>query len=149
MKKTLLLTIAFMVFIMVCGGCAAHSEPSVNLNELVSAPEQFNGKTVTVDGIYINGWEFTILTEGITFTVSGDSKELKAVGDSIWFAGFLSQDIRDRLYSYTSPGAGPQRYGKIRVTGLFESGGKYGNMNSYKYRITVEKAELLDWTPPE
>ncbi len=149
MKTIVLLSVSVFLACLFCGGCAARSELSASINELTSNPEQYNGKTVTVDGIYINGWESTVLAEGIAFIVGGDSKELEAVGDSIWFAGFLSQDIRDRLYSYTSPGAGPQRFGKIRVTGLFESNGKYGNMNAYKYRITVQKAELLDWTPPE
>jgi hypothetical protein len=131
------------------GGCGGGSQPTATLDELVTKPEQFDGKTVTVDGIYINSWESTELAGNIALTGSGDIKELKAAGTSIWFSGIIPLDISDKLYKHTSPLAGPQHYGKLRVTGLFEAGGKYGNNYLFKYRITVEKVELLDWKPAE
>jgi hypothetical protein len=130
-------------------GCAAKSKVSVTLNELISNPGQYNNQTVTVDGIYLNGWERTVLAEDIKFTGSNDPQELSAAGNAIWFAGMIPLKIRDKLYAHTSLEAGPQHYGKIRVTGLFETEGKYGYLSQYKYRITAAKVELLDWTPPE
>ena len=147
MKAIVFLSVILILLITFSGGCG--SSARVTFDELLSKQEQYNGKTVTIDGIYVNGWEWTILAENIAFIGSSDSKELKVVGNSIWFAGFLPQYVRDHLYQYTSPGAGPQHYGKIRVTGIFESGGKYGNMDAYKFRITASKVELLDWKSPE
>jgi hypothetical protein len=147
MKAIVLLTIILVLLITFYGGCG--SSAMVTFDELLAKPERYNGKTVTVDGIYVNGWEWTVLAGNIAFIGSSESKELKPVGNAIWFAGFLPQDVRDHLYQYTSPGAGPQHYGKVRVTGIFESGGKYGNMDAYRYRITASKVEFLDWTPPK
>jgi len=147
MKKVVLLTFT-LVLGLLCGGCGA-SQPTATFTDLVTKPAQYSGKTVTVDGIYINGWESTILADNITFTGSAGSRELKAPDNSIWFAGFLPLDISNKLYEYTSPLAGPQHYGKVRVTGIFETGGKYGNTYLFKYRITAQKVELLDWKPPQ
>ncbi len=140
-----LVLIVFAAFPIGCGG----SGVIVTLNDLVAQPQLYSGKTVTVEGIYLNDWAATVLAEEVRFSGNGDTKELMLYGNSIWFSGFLSKEIREKLYQYTSPEAGPQRYGKIRATGLFETEGKYGNMNQYRYRMTVESAELLDWTPPE
>lgn len=146
-RQSLYIVSMLLLFILVtgCGG----SGVDVTLAELVTQPQQYSGKIVTVEGIYLNGWGATILVENVQFTGSGDTKELEPVGNSIWFAGFLPKDIRADLYQYTSPEAGPEHYGKVKITGLFETEGDYGNMNQFKYRITIEKAELLNWTPPE
>jgi hypothetical protein len=148
MKSIGYLSVTLLLLNILCGGCAAHSRVSTTLTELVSQPDKFNDKTITVDGIYVIGWEWTVLADDIKFTGSGNPKELNVIGNSIWFAGIIPPDIMSRLYQYTSPAAGPQHFGKIRVTGRFESG-KYGNWDEYKYRITASKVELLDWTPPE
>jgi hypothetical protein len=147
--KILLVISAAIILVAFSGGCGGSPQPTATLNDLVTKPEQFSGKTVTVDGIYVNGWESTVLTENITFSGSSEARELKASENSIWFAGFVPLDISDKLYQHTSPLAGPQHYGKLRVTGLFETGGKYGNTYLFKYRITVKSVEMLDWTPPE
>jgi hypothetical protein len=149
MKAIVLLSVTLILLVIFSGGCRSGSKATVTFDELIAKPEQYNGKTVTVDGIYVNGWEWTILAGNIAFIGNGDSKELTVADNAIWFAGFLPQDVRDRLYQYTSPGAGPQHYGKVRVTGIFESGGKYGNIDAYKFRITASRVEILDWTPPK
>lgn len=140
-----LIMVGVFLTVISCGG----SGVNVTLAELVAQPQQYSGRTVTVEGIYLNDWAATVIAEDVRFTGGGDTKELILYGNSIWFSGFLSKEIRAELYQYTSPEAGPQRYGKIRATGLFETEGKYGNMNQYRYRITVDSAELLDWTPPQ
>jgi hypothetical protein len=139
------ITVLSVPFWCGCGGSGVNA----TLAELVTQPQQYSGKTVTVEGIYLNDWAVTVLADDVRFIGGGDTKELEIYGNSIWFSGFLSKEIREELYSYTSPEAGPQRYGKIRATGVFETEGKYGNMNQYRYRITVDSAELLDWTPPQ
>ncbi len=148
MKTIGLLAVALVLLSSLCG-CSRDGGPTVSFRELVSQPALYSGKTVTVDGIYVNGWEWTFLAGDITFTGSGDTKEIKPVGEAIWFSGFLPPGIRENLYEHYSLATDTVKYGKLRVTGIFETEGKYGNMNAYKYRITVEKVELLDWTPPE
>lgn len=38
--------------------------------------------------------------------------------------------------------------GKLTVSGLFETGAKYGQLDSYLYQITITRAEVLEWSPP-
>jgi hypothetical protein len=128
-----------------CGTGAA----LVSFSDLTSNPKQYSGKTVTVEGIYVRGWEWILLTDSVAFIGTGDARELRPVGESIWFAGLIPQDIQDNLYQYTSPAGDNSYFGKIKATGLFETEGKYGQMNRYKYRLTASKVELLEWTPPE
>jgi hypothetical protein len=148
MKHILWLAISLIIIILLCG-CGAKPAATVTLNDLISNPQQYNGKTVTVDGIYVSGWESMVLAEDIKFTVNGDFKELSVTGKPIWFAGSLPLDVQNKLYQNTSPTAGLQHFGKVKVTGLFEYGDNYGYGKIYKYRITATKVELLDWTPPK
>lgn len=149
MKKNIVLYFSLFILTLFLSGCGGNSAASATLDDLVSHPEQYSGKTVIVEGIYINGWEWTVLADGIAFLGDEKPKELTIVGNSIWFAGIIPLETRNQLYDYTSPGAGQQHFGKLRVTGLFESGGKYGYLSQYKNRITADKVELLDWAPPE
>jgi hypothetical protein len=149
MKAISLFSILIVVLLFLSGGCSAASKATVTFDELISNAEKYNGKTVTVDGIYVSSFEATVLAGNIQFTPNGESEELTTVGSAIWFAGFLPQEVRDKLYAHTSPDAGVQHYAKVRVTGMFESGGKYGNLHEYHYRITASKVQFLDWTPPK
>ena len=149
MKVIVLFTVTLILMVLFSSGCGSGTKATVTFEELLAKPEQYNGKTVTVDGFYVNSMEATVLAGSIKFMPSGESKELTTVGNTIWFAGFLPQKVRDKLYAFTSPGAGQQHYAKVRVTGLFEYGGKYGNLFAYRYRVTASSVELLDWTPPQ
>jgi len=148
--KAIALLVSFLICLTVfSGGCGGGLKATVTLDELVANPQQYNKKTVTVDGIYIGGWEFTILANDIQYTGNGEQKELTKAGSAIWFAGFLPLKVQGKLYQHTSPDAGLEHYGKVRVTGLFEYGGPYGYGNAYRCRINLKAAEWLDWTPPE
>ena len=37
----------------------------VTLNELFSNPDQYNGKDIILTGFYFDGWETTVLSEGL------------------------------------------------------------------------------------
>jgi len=148
MKHALWLIIPLIIILLFCG-CGSKSTETAVFNDLISNPQLYNGKTVTVDGIYVSGWESTVLAENINFTIKDESKELNITGKPIWFAGNLPLDVQNSLYQNTSPAAGLQHFGKIRVTGLFEYGDNYGYGKIYKYRITATKTELLDWAPPK
>ena len=146
--KRIFCLLVLPVILIVFSGCGTKAA-AVTFNDLISNPQQFNGKTVTIEGIYVSGWESTVLTQDINFTIKDEIKELNIIGKPIWFAGSLALDIQTRLYQNNSPAAGPQHFGKLRVTGLFEYGGNYGYGKIYKYRITATKTEMLDWAPPK
>ena len=145
-----IIPIAFIVLlaIILWVGYGMDAAP-VPFSKLVNEPEQYSGRTVTVEAIYVNGWETSLLTEYVAYIGNGSNRELKPVGDSIWLEGPIPQEIQDRLFKITSPAGESAYYGKFKVTGLFETEGKYGAMDQFKYRLTVKNVELLEWTPPE
>lgn len=149
MKAIMRLAISLITLLMLCAGCGAAPPVSTTINELTSNPAQFSGKTVTFEGIYVRGWEWLLISDSVAYIGSGDARELRPVGDSIWFAGLVPKEIQDGLYSFRSATGDTTYFGKVRVTGKFETEGGYGHTNQYKYRITATKVELLDWTPPE
>jgi hypothetical protein len=149
-KMRVIIPIAFIVLVAVILwiGYGIDAAP-VPFSKLVSEPERYNGRTVTVEAIYVNDGEEVLLTEYVAYIGTGDARELKPVGDSIWFEGPISQEIQDQLYKITNPAGETACYGKLKVAGVFETKGKYGPANRFKYRLTVKTAALLDWTPPE
>ena len=150
MKAFSFIIVALIIIVLAGGGCSGDAKSAaVTINDLAANPAQYSGKTVTVEGIYVRGWEVDVLAESAAFMGIKDDKELKPVGETIWFAGLVPAEVQNGLYKFDSAQFGVQTYGKVRVTGLFETEGDYGNMNQYKYRITAAKMELLDWTPPE
>jgi hypothetical protein len=148
MRVIVLITTVILLCGALSSGCGTGPTP-VTFNDLVSEPEQYSGKTVIVEGIYVRGWEWIVLADSVAFIGTGDFRELVPVGESMWFGGLVPEEVQDNLYTYTSAAGDASYYGKIRATGLFETEGKYGHMNLYKYRFTASKIELLEWTPPE
>jgi hypothetical protein len=148
MKITIWLIAVLITLNLLCPGCGA-KPAGVTFNDLFSTPEKYSGKAVTVAGIYMRGWEWLILADAVAYIGTGNTRELKPVGDSIWFAGLMPKDVQDKLSQFTSHTGDTTYFGKLRVTGIFETEGKYGNMNAYKYQITASKVELMDWTPPK
>jgi hypothetical protein len=148
--KTLLFIVSLILLSLIVNGCPAQlTAPEVPFSSLVSEPERYNGKTVTTEGIYIHGWEWSLLAESITFSGSGDYRHLEPVGQAIWFAGGMPKEVHDRLYQHSSLGAGTEYFGKVKVIGRFDYGGQYGHMSASKYQFTFSEVELLDWVPPE
>ena len=148
MKNAIRLAVILIILSLFCTGCGAKAA-AVSFNELVSSPDKYSGKTVSVEGIYVRGWEWILLADAVAYAGTGANRELRPVGDSIWFASLMPKEVQDKLYVYKSPAGDTTYYGKIKATGLFETEGEYGHMNLYKYRFTATKVELLDWTPPE
>jgi hypothetical protein len=146
MNKVLLLAIALVVVSLLCCGCS--TSQTVSIIDLVSSPEQYNGKTVTVEGIYIRGWEWVLLAEDAALIGNKGVNEIQPVGETIWFAGLIPIDVQKKLHKHSITETESQYYGKVKVTGLFEYGARYGHMNAYKYRITATEIEALDWTLP-
>lgn len=122
-------------------GCAGGGQ-SLSLGQVLSEPDKYSGKTITVDAFYYHAFEVEALAGGLDLS----NGRASTVGETVWVAGGVGKEVYDRLYQ--DPVAGPiVRFGKVRVTGRFESGGKFGQMGAYSSQITPEKVELLSWTP--
>jgi hypothetical protein len=145
-----IIPIAFIILLAVILWVGYGLDPSpVPFSKLINEPERYNGRTISVEGIYVNGWGWTILTEYAAYIGTGNNRELKPVGDSIWMENPVPQEIQAQLYKITNPAGEIAYYGKLKISGKFETGGRYGPSNQFKYRITTKKVELLDWTLPE
>lgn len=64
-----------------------------------------------------------------------------------WIDSGVPVEIYSRLYQQQMMGP-TERYGKVRVTGKFEYGGKYGHLGGFTYQIVPSQMELLPWSPP-
>ena len=70
-------------------------------------------------------------------------------GTLIWVKGGITQAVADKLYTQTdTPSGYSEHMGKLKVSGQFETGAKYGHLDSYLYQITITSAEVLEWSPP-
>jgi|TARA_B100000315_G_C14455415_1_gene531161 hypothetical protein len=61
----------------------------------------------------------------------------------LWLEGGISGEIYARLNQQEMMGP-TERYGKLRVTGLFIFGGKYGHLGQFEHQLTLSKVELIE-----
>ena len=124
------------------------SPVSVTFDQLVNQPSVYNDKFITVEGFYFSGFEITALSfELVPATYNPNSVTPKQ--PLIWITGNLGQDVYSNLYHQTNTPSGyTENFGKVRVTGIFQYGGKYGHLDAYSYKLTVTGGVLLPWSPP-
>jgi hypothetical protein len=119
------------------------SVPNVTFNELISQPESFNNRYVTVDAYYFSGFEISALAASLvpsTYTPSN----VTPAQPLIWVTGDLGQSVYQNLKQQTNTPSGyTEYYGRVRITGLFQYGGHYGHLDAYNYLITVNAAAIL------
>ena len=126
--------------------CSARSSGGLSFDELTSHPADYNAKTVTFEAFVFTGFEISALSSGLTHPAASD--RWTPIQPLIWLSGNIPQAVLDRLYTQTqTPSGYDEHYGKIRVTGTFEYGGKYGHLDSYNFRLTATDAMWIDWTP--
>jgi hypothetical protein len=139
-----------LVSLLVLAAVLAITLPScrsaVTFSDVTGNPSAYNGKTVTFEAYVFTGFEIQVLAPGLT-PRSGLSGLIPAE-PRIWITGPFPQTVIDRLYTQNdTPSGYPERYGKVRVTGTFQYGSKYGHMDAYQYQLVVSDAVLLDWAP--
>jgi len=133
--------------ISLLAGCG-RSSSSVSFEQLVSDAEKYDGKTVTLDAFYFSGFEISALSGSLQPASSGEWRIVPSQ-PLIWIEGGIPEETFNTLFKQTSTPSGyPEYYGKMNVTGIFETGGQYGHLGAYKYQIIVAEARLLEWTPP-
>ncbi|MFC1941863.1 hypothetical protein ACFLWU_01435 [Chloroflexota bacterium] len=65
----------------------------------------------------------------------------------IWIETGVPKEIYDSAYQQQQMGP-LERFGKVKVTGKFEYGGKYGHLEGYDQQITPTATAILPWSPP-
>lgn len=142
-----LFILALALLGLVISGCG-NATQSVTFSHLISEADKYNGKVVTFEAFYFAGFEISALTESVGPSTSGEWR-IVPNGTLIWEESGITEELFNKLYTQTqTPSGYPERIGKIKVTGKFETGGKYGHMDAYRYQIAITSAELLEWTPP-
>jgi hypothetical protein len=136
------------IIIVGCGSNSSISDNSFTFAQLISQADKYNNKTVTMEACYFGGFEISVLCEAVGPSTY-DSSRIVPTGALIWVEKGISEEIFNKLYVQTNTPSGyAEHIGKLKVTGIFITGGHYGHMNAYNYKITITTAELLDWSPP-
>lgn len=138
--------IVLIIIALLAGGILAWQywgvPKGVTFDELISNPEKYNGKTVVVEGFLFKGFEVTVLTKELEYSGFAEGHVQPTGPPYIWVSPVGFKEI-DKLHKQEMMGP-TERYGKVRITGLFEYGGKYGHLGQYDYHITSSKIEVLE-----
>lgn len=109
----------------------------VNLFELTDNGGAYNNQTVTTQGYYFWNSAIYVLAEGIAVEEDGGSPQ--PIGKIIWMEGFPPDKSAEL-------NVGPNNsfvWGKVEVTGAFQSGGNFGRDGAYGAVLYVTSAEVL------
>ncbi|MFN5058486.1 MAG: hypothetical protein ACK5GU_01050 [Chloroflexota bacterium] len=109
----------------------------VSLHELYDNGAAYNGQTVTTEGYYFWNSVIYVLAEGIAVQEDGSSPQ--PIGKIIWMEGFPPDKSADLT-------VGPNNsyvWGKVEVTGQFQSGGGFGRDGAYNAIFQVTSANPI------
>ena len=130
-------------------GCSEERATEVQeatLEQLFTNPDKYNGKQVIVEGFYFHGFEVQVIAERLEYSGYAEG-HLVPKGEMIWVSGGISKEVYDKLNQQQQMGP-LERFGKVRITGKFEYGGKYGHLGGYDQQITPTATTILPWSPP-
>jgi len=130
-------------------GCS-NTAQSVTFSQLISQADKYNGRPMTFEAYYFAGFEILALSESVGPSTYADGRMVPLpIPTLIWVESGISEELFNKLYTQTqTPSGYPEHIGKLKVTGKFETGGKYGHMDAYRYQIEITSAEQLEWSPP-
>jgi len=147
MKLILSLLAGIFIMSITLTGCGT-SVPELTFSELTGDAARYKDRTVTLEAFYFSGFEISALCGSVGPANDGVWR-IVPKGELIWVEGGITQQMLDDMYKQTvSPSGYPEYIGKLKLTGEFETGAKYGHLDAYSYRIKISDAELLEWTPP-
>jgi hypothetical protein len=137
----LLLGLSLAGMTISCRETKTNNPREVTFVQLFTSPDQYNGSLITIEGFYFQGFEVNVLSEKLEN--SGYVPEhLIPKGKMVWIEGGIPKEVYDKLSQQQMMGP-LERYGKIRITGRFEYGGKYGHLGGYNSQITPNEVKLL------
>jgi len=118
----------------------------VTLEQLFTNPDKYNGKQVIVEGFYFQGFEVQVIAERLE--ISGYAEgHLVPKGKMLWVEGGIQREIYDKFNQQQQMGP-LERFGKVKITGKFEYGEKYGHVGGFDSQIIPLDVELVPWFPP-
>ena len=142
-----LIALFLVTLVVFTFGCNNSNEHEVTFEQLVSNPNQYDGKDIILEGFFFHGFEIQVIVERLDY--SGYSEgHLVPKGEMIWIEGGMPSDVHEAMYIQDMMGP-EERYGKVRMTGKFEFGEQYGHLGSYNLQIVPSEVELLEWSQPE
>ena len=118
----------------------------VTFEQLFASLDKYDGKYIDIEGIYFHGFEIIVLSENIGYSEFAQG-HLVPKGKMIWIEGGIPQNIYDELHKQEMMGP-EERFGKIRINGKFEYGGKYGHLGGYDSQIIPSEVAIIPWSPP-
>ncbi len=140
--RALLVLLALGSALTACGlsdaGGLLGRDSALYVPDLLNKAQNYNGKTITVDGAYIGRDQANLSVLSLGVSTLDNGLDAQPVGDPIWLEGF-PKAATSGLHQ-----PGDAVYGFVRVQGQFDSGGTYGPDNKYKYRIRVTSAEPIE-----
>ncbi len=147
-KYVTLLVLVLAILSLGISGCGSSTNQSITFSQLISQADKYNGRTVTFEAFYFGGFEISALAESVGPAVS-DVSRIVPNGALIWVESGITQELHDKFYKQNNTPSGYTEYiGKLKISGKFETGGKYGHLDAYQYQMAITSAELLDWSPP-
>ena len=118
----------------------------VTLAELLSNPDQYDGKRVLLEGFYFHGFETIVLSERLELSGYAEG-HFWPQGQKIWIEGnAIPREVYDNLHKQEMMGP-VERYGKLLITGRFEHGGGFGHGGGFDAQVVPSEIELLPWSP--
>lgn len=144
--KKYIVTILSLTFILLPLGCS-QKQSEVTFEQLFTSPDKYNGKPIVMEGYYFHGFETIVMAEKLQLSGYAEG-HLVPKGRMLWVDGGIPKEIYDRLNQQQMMGP-TERFGKVRIAGKFEYGGKYGHLGGFDSEIVPETVELLPWSPPK
>ena len=122
-------------------GCTLGGRTQVTFDQLFANPGKYNSREISIEGFYFQGFEIVVLSERLEYSGLAEG-HLVPKGRMVWVSGGIPKEVYDALDRQGQMGPA-ERYGKVRMTGKFEYGGKYGHLGGYSCEIVVTGAQLL------
>ena len=148
-KCVSLIVVLLSLLVGVMVGCSNEQKSQVQevtFEQLFLAPDQYNGKDIIIEGYYYQGWETIVLSEKLVYSGYAPG-HLIPDGEMLWIEQGVPKEIYDNAYQQQMMGP-LERYAKVRITGKFEHGEKYGHVGGFDSQIIPLDVELVPWSPP-
>jgi len=138
-----MVTIGVMLLLLTFAlGCGQDRNQEVTFQELLANPSEYDGKSITLEGFFFQGFEVQVIAEMLDYSGYAEG-HLIPKGEMIWIEGGIPKEVYDGLYQQHMMGP-EERYGKVKVTGKFEYGEKYGHLGGYNSQIIPSRVEVLE-----
>ena len=140
--------IFFVALMIPITGCASELQiisDEITFEQLISNPERYNSRNITMEAFYFHGFETIILSNSLKYSGYAEGHFVPN-GKLIWVEGGIPLEVYNKLNRQQMMGPN-ERYGKVRVKGKFEYGGSYGHLGGYQFQVIPSAVELLPWSP--